>query len=188
MSSLSVVRLRGPKCRQPESHRHPGPLDNRREGALPAHDIAVCGGHREAPAENVATMYVAWRSSDPLPPVIPHGRAGISMAGGLLNVSKGNPGVKCAGDERVPEAVRADPLCDSRPPGKPLDGPIGGVAVHPSALGAEEDRSRRSLANVEVDCPRRAGGQRDSDVLAALTGDLERSVPTLEVEVIDVGA
>ena len=31
-------------------------------------------------------------------------------------------------------------------------------------------------------------GQRDSDVLAALTDDLERSVPTLEVEVLDVGA
>ena len=121
-------------------------------------------------------------------PVVPHSGAGISGAGGVLNVPKGNACVKRAGDERVPEAVRADPLGDSGTPSKPLDGPIGGVAVHPTALGAEEDRARRSLADVEINCPGGAGSQGDGHVLAALSHDLERPVSPLEVEVVDVGA
>ncbi len=110
------------------------------------------------------------------------------MAGSALDVSKGNAGVKRAGNERVPEAVGADPLDDPGTPGKPLDGPIGGVAVHPTALGAEEERARRSLGDVEVDGPGRAGSQGDRYVLAALPHNLERSVSPLEVEVVDVGA
>ena len=110
------------------------------------------------------------------------------MAGGLLDIPEGNAGVKGAGDERVPEAVRADPLGDSGPTGKPLDRPIGGVAVHPAALGPEEDRPHRSLADIEVDRPGGAGSQGDGHVLAALAHDLERAVSALEVEVVDVGA
>jgi hypothetical protein len=64
---------------------------------------------------------------------------------------------------------------------------VGGVAVHPPALGAQEDRPGGPLGDVEVEgtgCPRRQG---DDDVLSALAHDLEGPVTTLEVEAIDVG-
>ena len=109
------------------------------------------------------------------------------MAGRCLNVSESNPCVKCAGNERVAEAVRADPLGDPRPASKTLDGAVGGVAVHPPSLGAQQDGSRRSLVDVEVDRPGGARRQGDGRLLAALAHDLERGVPALEVEVVDVG-
>src|SRR5215210_2757071 len=88
----------------------------------------------------------------------------------------------------MPEAVGTDPLGDPGSAGKPLDRAVGGVAVHPALLDAEEDRPRRPLADVEIKGSGRPGRQGDGDVLAALAEDLERAVATLEVEVVDVGA
>ena len=60
--------------------------------------------------------------------------------------------------------------------------------ISEAPLDAEEDRARRSLPDVEVDRPGGAGSEGDGHVLAPLAHDLERAVPTLEVEVVDVGA
>ncbi len=86
------------------------------------------------------------------------------------------------------KAVRADPLGDPGPAGEALHGAIGGVAVHPPALGPEEDRPGRPLADVEVEGPGCARREGDGDVLSALAHDLEGPVPALEVEAVDVGA
>src|SRR5436190_18446825 len=86
------------------------------------------------------------------------------MAGGLLHVAKGHPGVEGGGDERVPEAVRADPFGDARSARQALDHAVRGVAVHAGALGAQEGRSRRALTDAEVDRPRGARRQWDRDV------------------------
>lgn len=92
-------------------------------------------------------------------PFVAHGRAGVGVAGDLLDVSKRNPSVKCRGYEIVAEAVRTDSLRDPGPAGQPLDRPVSGVAVRPSALGPDEERPAGPLADVQVDRSGRTGCQ-----------------------------
>ena len=70
----------------------------------------------------------------------------------------------------------------------PADDPGGAVPVQPSAIRSQEQRPVAALADGQVDRPRRARRQRDGDDLAALAGDGQRPVATLDAERLDVGA
>jgi hypothetical protein len=65
---------------------------------------------------------------------------------------------------------------------------MGGVAVHPSTGGAEEDRPDRALTDVQVQCPRRAGCERDGTCLPPLRTTRNVWWPRVDVQVVDVGA
>lgn len=124
--------------------------------ALPAHGIAAwrsAGGTSQERRHDVRGVAVERSPA----PVVAHGGTRISVAGRLLNVAKSDPGVKCGGDEGMPEGVGTDPLGDPGSTGKALYGAVGGIAVDPTAPGPEEDRPRRSLADVKVNRPGRTG-------------------------------
>ncbi len=59
--------------------------------------------------------------------------------------------------------------------------------IHAVALGAEEDGTRRPIADVKVQRSSGAGRQRMTAILPPLRKDLERAVPAFELELIDVG-
>jgi hypothetical protein len=62
------------------------------------------------------------------------------------------------------------------------------MPVQPPPIGGQEDRPVAALADRQVDrscCARR---QRDGDDLAALAGDNQGPVPTLEAQGADLGA
>jgi hypothetical protein len=62
-------------------------------------------------------------------PVVAHGHAWVSVAGGFLHVTQRNTSVERGGDERVPQRVRPDSLSDPRLPGDPTHNPTGTVTV-----------------------------------------------------------
>jgi hypothetical protein len=86
----------------------------------------------------------------------------------------------------MPEAVRTDPLVDPGPACESFDGTVGGVAVHPLAVLAEEDRPPCSPVDVELDGSGGSGRQGDCRPFAALADDLQDMVTAFEAEVVDV--
>ena len=111
------------------------------------------------------------------------------VAADIFNfVAQRDAGVEGGGDERVAQAVGRDPLAYPCPAGESLHCAISRVAVHPCAVGPEEDRSGRSLTDVQVERPASAWRERDSHVLAALADDPQRPVPSVNIQVVDVGA
>ena len=84
--------------------------------------------------------------------------------------------------------MRTDRLGDPGAAGHPADDPPSAVAVQPAAIGGQEDRSLAALADGQVDRPRGARRKRDGDHLAALAGDHQGAVPTLDAQGLDVGA
>jgi len=67
------------------------------------------------------------------------------------------------------------------------DPPVCGAPVQTLPILASQDRPFVPFADGEVDCPRGAGHERDSGGLVALSEDAQRSVSTLQGEVLDVG-
>src|SRR6266536_1982635 len=88
----------------------------------------------------------------------------------------------------MPQRVRPDGLGDPGAASGLADDPGGPVAVQPTAVRGQEDRSLTAFADGQVDRPRGAGCERDGDDLAALAGDDKRPVPALDAQVLDVGA
>ena len=76
--------------------------------------------------------------------------------------------VESSSDERVPQAVRRDPLVDPGALHQSFDHPIGAEAVHASAFDAEEDWPHRPFTDVEIECSTGAGFDPDRDCLPPL--------------------
>ena len=92
------------------------------------------------------------------------------------------PRVQRRGDERVPQRVRPDGLGDPGAAGDLADDPRGAMPVQPPAIGSQEDRPFAAFADGQVDRPRGAWRERDSDDLAALAGDHQGPVPALDAQ------
>ena len=101
----------------------------------------------------------------------------VGVRCGLLHVPQRHPGVKRGGDERMPQRVRADVLCDPGTSGHTADDPGGAVPVQPPPARGEEQGSFGALADGQVDGVGGARGERDGDDLAALAGDDQGPVP-----------
>jgi hypothetical protein len=71
---------------------------------------------------------------------------------------------------------------------RPADDPPGAVPVQPMIIRRQEDRPFYALADGQVDCPGGARHERDGDDLAALAGDRQGPLPTLDTQGLDVGA
>jgi hypothetical protein len=84
------------------------------------------------------------------------------------------------GDERVPQCVGADVLGDPGASGDPADDPGGAVPVQPPPVRGREQRSFGALAGRLVDRAGSAGRERDGHHLAALAGDDQAAVASLE--------
>jgi hypothetical protein len=56
-----------------------------------------------------------------------------------------HPTAENGGDEAVAKRVGADSLGDAGPSGEALDHTIGGVSIHPSTVGAQEDGTADAL-------------------------------------------
>ena len=82
---------------------------------------------------------------------------------------------------------RPNRLGDPRAASDPADDPRRTVPVQPAAISGQEDRPVAALADGQVDRPRRAWRQRDSDDLAAFAGDDQRPVAALDTQRLDVG-
>ena len=104
-----------------------------------------------------------------------------------MHIAQWHPGVETGSDERMPQRVRPDRLGDPGAAGGPADDPRGAVPVQPPAIDGQEDRPVAALADGQVDRPRRAWRQRDSDDLAAFAGDDQRPVAALDTQRLDVG-
>jgi len=68
----------------------------------------------------------------------------------------------------------------------PADDPGGPVPVQPTAIGGQEQRPVATLADGQVDRPRRARRERDGDHLATLAGDHQHPVAAFDAEGLDV--
>ena len=88
----------------------------------------------------------------------------------------------------MPQRVRRDSLGDPGAAGDLADDPPGAVPVKPPCVPSEEHRPVRALADGQVDRPGGPRRERDGDDLAALAGDRERPVPTVQAEVLYVSA
>jgi len=120
-------------------------------------------------------------------PVVTHGGAWVGVGGGFLHVAERDPGVQCRGDEGVPERVRPDGLGDPGAASDPVEDPPGAMPVQPPPLCGQEDGSFAALADGQVDCPRRARGERDGDYFPALAGDHQGTVAALDADRLNVG-
>jgi len=87
----------------------------------------------------------------------------------------------------VPQGMGADLLVDSGAAGDATDNSCGTVPVE-AFPGGEEQRAFGTLADGQVDGAGGARGERYGDDLAALAGDDQGPVATLEAQVLDVGA
>jgi hypothetical protein len=75
-------------------------------------------------------------------PVVPHGRAGIGMPAGDLDIAQVRPGIETGRDEGVPEHMRVRPGDPhARMLGKVTQAAGDCVPVHPGAAGVEQDLS-----------------------------------------------
>ena len=83
--------------------------------------------------------------------------------------------------------VRRDPFCDSRSPCEPFHGPVRCVAVRASSVESEEDRPDDTFTGVQIECATGPWGERGRDVLVALAHDPQCAVPTVGVQIGDVG-
>ena len=88
----------------------------------------------------------------------------------------------------MPQRVRADVLGDPGAAGDPADDPGSAVSVQPPPVRGDEQRPCGTLADRQVDRASSARGERDGDDFAALTGDDQGAVASLEAEMLDVGA
>jgi len=68
------------------------------------------------------------------------------------------------------------------------DDPPGTVPVQPLTVGGQENRAFGALADGQVYRPGRARRQRDGDDFAALAGDRQGPVASVQAQVLDVGA
>ena len=71
--------------------------------------------------------------------------------------------------------------------GDRADPPVGGPAVKPAAIMAQQDRPSGTLSDCQVDRPGGPGHQGDDRRLVALADDAQCSVTPLQAEVLDVG-
>jgi hypothetical protein len=69
-----------------------------------------------------------------------------------------------------------------------LPGAIGGVAVHPTPGGAQEDRPAGSSADVKIEGSGGGRRQRDGGLLAPLARHRQGPMTAPDVQVVDVGA
>ena len=78
-------------------------------------------------------------------------------------------------------------VADSGLLGRRTDPPVGGTPVKPAAVVAEQDRTSGTFPDGQVDRPGCPGHQGDDRRLVALADDAQRSVASLEAQVLDVG-
>jgi hypothetical protein len=94
----------------------------------------------------------------------------VSVGGGFLDISQGDPSIEGCRYERVAERVRPDGLADPGAASDPSDDPGCAVPVQSAAIGSQEERPVAALADGQIDRSRGARRQRDGDDLAALAG------------------
>ena len=104
----------------------------------------------------------------------------------VLDVPQCYSGVEGGGDEAVAEAVGADSFVDPGPSSESFDGAVSGVAVHPLARHTKNDRAGRPPIDAKLDGPGRAGGEGDQGPFAALAGDVQGVMASLEPKIADV--
>jgi hypothetical protein len=72
------------------------------------------------------------------------------VGSGFLDVSQRDPGIKCGGDECMPQCVRPNGLADPGPTGDAADDSSGAVPVQAAGFGGHEDRPFCALADGQV--------------------------------------
>ena len=85
------------------------------------------------------------------------------------------------------QRVGADIFGDPGAARDAADDPPRAMAVQPPSVSGQEDWPAGTFSGGQVDRPGGARRQRDSDDLAALTGDGQRPVPAFQAEVLDIG-
>ena len=109
--------------------------------------------------------------------VVAHGRPGIGVAGGDLDVPQVHSGIKHGRDKDVAEHMRVRPgNPHPRSFGQPPQAPGGGVAVHPSAAAIEQDRPVDTDADRAVNGPPDGWRQLDQDDLGAFAAHPQHPV------------
>jgi hypothetical protein len=102
------------------------------------------------------------------------------MPGRDLDVTEVDAGVQHGGDEGVAQQmwvqVRHPHPCGG---GQGVQAAGGGMPVHPSAVGVEQDRAGQAVTDGGVDGPSDCGWERDEDGLVALAVDLQDPVAVL---------
>ena len=119
--------------------------------------------------------------------VVQSRRAGIGMPSSELDVSKRDSGVKRRHDERRPQHVRVD-VADTRLPSDRADPAVCGPSVETLARCAKKNRTFAPLSGGQVYRPGAARNEGDHGGLGSLAHDAKRAVPTVETQVLDVGA
>jgi hypothetical protein len=92
-------------------------------------------------------------------PVVAHGRARVGVRGGLLDVSQRHTGVQGGGVQEWRRLCGEIRLVIPARRAHPFHGAVGGVAVHPSPGGAQEDRPGGPVADVKIEGSSGAGRQ-----------------------------
>jgi hypothetical protein len=108
------------------------------------------------------------------------------MAGGELDVTERDSGVKGGHDEGGPQHVGMD---DSQP--GPLangaDPAVGCTPVESFAVVAMQDRALAALTEHEVDCASHSWDEWDHRRLVALADDVQRPMASVEAQILRVG-
>ena len=90
------------------------------------------------------------------------------MAGGDLDIPERDSGVKCGGDEAVPQRMRRDVLGDAGPAGDAAHDAGGAVAVQALPRARQQERPAETFPRSQVESPTYPRGQRDDGDLGAL--------------------
>src|SRR5664280_704475 len=109
------------------------------------------------------------------------------MSSGDLDITEGNPSIKCSHDECRPQHVRIDGaetclLTDGAHPA------VSSPPIQSLPILSLQDRSLGSLADGQVDRPSSSGHQRYHRRLASLSHDPERSMPFVKGQIFNVGS
>ncbi len=107
--------------------------------------------------------------------VVDGGRAGISVAGGYLDVAQGDAGVEGGHDERRAQHVGVDGP-EPRPAADGTHPAARGASVEALPVLATEDRAGKTLDDGEVDGPSGAGDEGDDGGYGA-TGTASSATP-----------
>jgi len=120
--------------------------------------------------------------------VVALGGARVGVAGCFLDVPQRNAGVECSSDERVPQGVRTDALGDPRLSGDATHDPSGGVTIEALPSPIHEDRALEPLVDRQVEGPGNPRRERHGHDLAALAGQCQGPMTSLQAERVDVRA
>src|SRR4051795_6431019 len=109
------------------------------------------------------------------------------MAHGHLHVADRDAGYQPGGAEGAAQAVRADPVVDTRAGAEPAQSPGGASSVQAMSEGVEQDRAVLAAVGGFPDGPEHGDWQRDVRRFGAFAEDVEDLVAGLVADVVDVG-